>query len=46
MSRGIWGQVPLICHFVAPVNFKNVSQLFLEIIMLCFTMVFFLSFAF
>lgn len=41
----LWAMFRLICHFVAPVNFKNVSQLFLEIIMLCFTMVFFLSFA-
>ncbi|MBQ3897109.1 MAG: hypothetical protein II742_01265 [Clostridia bacterium] len=45
LSPVLWAMFRLICHFVAPVNFKNVSQLFLEIIMLCFTMVFFLSFA-
>lgn len=41
----LWAMFRLIYHFVDPVNYRNVSQLFLEIMMLCFAMIFFLSFA-
>ncbi|MBO4445459.1 MAG: hypothetical protein J5782_00750 [Clostridia bacterium] len=40
-----WAMSRLVSDFVNPVNFKNVSQLLFEMGMLCFAMVFFLSFA-
>lgn len=41
----LWAMSRLVYNFVNPVNFKNVSQLFFEMAMLCFAMIFFLSFA-
>lgn len=41
----LWAMTRIIYHFIDPVNFKNVSQLFLQLIMLSFACIFFLSFA-
>lgn len=45
LSPVLWAMFRLIYHFIDPIDYKNVSQLFLELIMLCFVMIFFLSFA-
>ncbi len=45
LSPALWAMVRIIAHFIDPVNFKNVSQLFLQLIMLAFASIFFLSFA-
>lgn len=45
LSPVIWVMARLIYHFVDPINYRYVSQLFLEILLYCFAMVFFLSFA-
>lgn len=41
----LWAMFRLVIHFTNPINYRNVSQLFLEIMMLCFAMIFFMSFA-
>ena len=41
----IWVMARLVYHFIDPINYRYVSQLFLEILLYCFAMVFFLSFA-
>ena len=45
LTPALWAMFRMIYHFIDPVNFKNVSQLFLQLIMLAFASVFFLSFA-
>lgn len=45
LSPVIWMMAKLIFHFIDPINYRYVSQLFLEILLYCFAMVFFLSFA-
>ena len=40
-----WALFRLIAQFVNPISYKNVSQLMLELVYLCFALIFFLSFA-
>ncbi|NLL63201.1 MAG: hypothetical protein GX241_03015 [Ruminococcaceae bacterium] len=41
----LWAMFRLIYHFIDPINYKNVSQLFFQMILLSFMMIFYLSFA-
>lgn len=45
LGPALWAMFRLVYHFTDPINYRNVSQLYLEILMLCFAMIFFLSFA-
>ncbi len=41
----VWGLCRIIQRFVVPISFKNVSELLLQMFMLSFMLIFFLSFA-
>lgn len=45
LTPALWAVFRLTYHFIEPVSFRNVSQLFFEILLLCFASVFFMSFA-
>ncbi|MBR5753950.1 MAG: hypothetical protein IKX83_05650 [Clostridia bacterium] len=45
LSPVVWGVFRLLVHFVEPISYKNVSQLLLEICLVCFAMIFWFAFA-
>ena len=45
LSPVLWAMGRLMYYFIEPVSFRNVSELFFRIILLCFACIFFMSFA-